>query len=1046
MAGGVPDKTTRVVLLVAGIVTILLVGILTLISITSNQPQSNAITLDKDHAATLDASKVRPTTEPISRVPPSVVVASPLLPTATHDTTNGTSSSSGSTPTSAVTRLRKAPLTHVVSTPAPEDATSAASTTLHGRTLEKGTGLPVSGVVILVKGSGLPRDGISTISEEDGNFSLTFVAEQYSPYTVDATAHPPHVLSNPDQRSAATVVSGEEIADTPIDFYFEKGTSVHGIVKWADGDPIASAAVNARLEDKNGEFNKTVLTGKDGRYELPIPSGSAGVLVCTHENSSLFKSLTTSADGTPSEIDFAFPQRSTLAGRIVQDNGNSFGNIPVQAVLNNQVFSTMADDAGNFEFKSLIPGLYSVRAIPGQDSDLFPDDPISVEVRENQQNADIILKVVIGDRIDVTVVDEGGQPLANAIGVWNASLSGKMSGTAKSDSNGTFIINRIPPNSMVANLVVTLEGYQTEIRRDLHALNGPQRIVLQKSSDVTLLVQWKADQSPVTAYAYRLLKSGWNNFEINAGLQQNRVTDPEGRTVLKEIASGTWRIEITVLSESGEPTPLRESTDFTLDAGSNRDVVVELNGGRTVNGYVTLGSDGPPVSGATVRFEPSSEMGPGQAAVPLSIDPEMTGSDGRFRFDGIPFGRHVLAAEKENLRLAKPYDLLLSSDTPDEDIHLVMETGAEIFGYVRDMDGKAVPKASIFTGWRNPNGGDWQSKWLNADENGYYIMSGLTPGLHQINAYVGNRSMQKDVDVAMGESKQVDFGADGVTISGTVYKNGTPAQTTVELFGENTNWVYVSSDGSGQYSEKVIPGDYLVTIPEVSGCGQGERITIAETPSEQTIDLRVTLAEADIVLVFPDEETFVPGQLVINPRQRISRYQFTRVSMDQPSQHLPILLAGEYQATFASKDGQWQGDSGWINIQPTDDNTITIDVMKIARGVRVGGWALNQLSMDYQVLTFDATGVIESSGTASALVRYEKGRHAVAIQSARLLRDGAIIDQDIHDGWSGTDQSNNNFRMQVGEFESGHGYSLQITIRGDGGGDTQGSVYLSLNQ
>ncbi|CAN5367204.1 hypothetical protein BH09SUM1_BH09SUM1_19790 [soil metagenome] len=927
---------------------------------------------------------------------------------------------------------------------------AARTLTLHGRALDKITGQPIEGVLVELGDSSAtvpskpsPAPSVNTTaSGADGAYTVSIVGVAGASYRASVLAPLPYVLSEPAEKKVQLGFLTEENLKEAIDLHFEKGVTVNGLVVWDTGDAIPGAKVEiVAVEQGIADPAQSFETDKAGKFKLAATARTPLSVACTFKKQAWTGSFIVPVAEPMEEMKITLPKKATISGTIYLPGGGPASQVMVSA-QGSVGGGALSDESGSYEIEGLEPGRYTVSVVAPAEGNLFPPKQQVIEIAGKEDKTGVDFTLLEGETINVLVVDKDGAPIENAIAQWEAQVRGKP-GAGKTGSDGRLVVTGIPPNGTVANLVISHDEYQPETRRDIHPLDGEQRIVLQKSNNITLVVKWQSDESPVTAYAYRLLKSGWNDFEIDAGLQQNRVNDPEGRTTLKEIASGKWRIEVTVLDEVGVATTLREASEFDLDAGeANREVVVKLAGGRTVDGYVTLHSDGPPVAGATVRFE--IPLGtPGGALVPINIGEQVTDASGRFHFEGVPIGRHVITADKNELRLAQPYDLTLKGDTKLEPIHLVLEVGGVVYGTIRNKDGELIPGARIHDYVVAPNSNAFQGKTYEVKPDGSYYIDGLTPGVHFILAMGDSMREQKDIDIVSGEKKELNFGpTPGVTIHGVIYKDGRPAQMDASLVGTDRTFVTCHGDADGSYTANAPPGVYYTTGGGLQGLGP--KVTVAPSPQDQTLNLHIDAAEVDIVLVFPEDASFAPGMLILNPRERFGRWQFTRVEMAQTSHHMANLAAGEYQATFSSKDGQWQGDSGWLSVDGAE-NTFTIEVKKTAAGVRVGGWVPGQLDMNLQTVSYDATEVIKSKGSARALVHYEKGRHAVFVAWAALLMDGHEISRDAHDGWSGFDHSNDSYRLQIPIYEAGHSYQLQINIRGDGGGDTQGSVYLSLN-
>jgi hypothetical protein len=291
-----------------------------------------------------------------------------------------------------------------------------------------------------------------------------------------------------------------------------------------------------------------------------------------------------------------------------------------------------------------------------------------------------------------------------------------------------------------------------------------------------------------------------------------------------------------------------------------------------------------------------------------------------------------------------------------------------------------------------------------------------------------------------------------VSVSGTVYLNGEPA------FPKILNIQFVGAEGRGRrgwtgleaggtYETQVQPGEYFALFAGRERLrGNLPPFSIYGEPQQQEKDFYIESAEVDVIVEFPEGVAFQPGQLVMSPRERSLRYAFVRAEMRQENRHLLNLIAGEYQATFTTYDGQWRGDVDWRRYGPDTDNLIQIPLKKTVRGVRLGGWKPGDLvNTAFTTLSFDATPYIESEGVIEIILTYEEGRHAVETGAVSLYRGNERISMEDDRGWTGADHWNNSYTLYLDEYEEGASYTIEADLRGDGGSDSTGSVYMNMN-
>jgi len=220
---------------------------------------------------------------------------------------------------------------------------------------------------------------------------------------------------------------------------------------------------------------------------------------------------------------------------------------------------------------------------------------------------------------------------------------------------------------------------------------------------------------------------------------------------------------------------------------------------------------------------------------------------------------------------------------------------------------------------------------------------------------------------------------------------------------------------------------------------------VEPSPREQARDFNIVTADADVVVVFPEDGVFQTGEVMIAAVDSGFVADFKNPIMKSENQKVTDLKEGQYRATYTSMDKQWRGDSGVVSVKAGAVNMFVIEVKKIDRRLRVGGWESGQLKTQFSERTWDVTEFLASGGRLAFLVEYTRGDHAAAIQWAALLEDGREIARDTHNGWAGTNRWGNVYRMNLADRKPGARYELRMSMKSDGGTDSAGNVYLNLN-
>jgi hypothetical protein len=750
------------------------------------------------------------------------------------------------------------------------------------------------------------------------------------------------------------------------------------------------------------------------------------------------------------------PSPSALVyGTVTDQNGQALEKIRITVTgrtgANSQ--EALTDAAGTYSIEAPPTGDVEIRAVPPVDSNLVASEPKNKTIQEGSEvKEDFVLKE--GEFIEGIVVNEKDEPIDQAGIAALMSVGQKM---LKTDGKGYFRVAGIPPGQTVQSLVVSHPDYQTQTLTNLNLMDGFQKIVLKQANNIFLKVTWALDGTPVEFYAYRLLrKVSFQDLFIETDRKEILVETPTGITIIDTLEKAVWRVEVTVMSPEREPTDIKGSAEFNLGEGEKGlEILVAIDAGRTIRGIAVLNEKGgAPVEGAQIEFvAPSAGFGrfppPDK---PFLFPTGVTDAAGNFIFDAMPPGRYTLKVQKENFCTPEAFDLIVPYERDPDPVEIVLYEGGKIYGSVVGEGGAPLANSRLVISQQRVNADGWIHKETRTNEEGNYEFAGLTAGSHYIWADGAPGQMESRLlSLGHGEKKEENFNFSGlIQLSGFVRFNGEPAKPGLGFFflGDNntrSNWCSVNEEG--RYQSFVKPGRATIRFNDPSApAGEMEPFFIPETPNIQEMDLNIVSVQADVIVQFPQENQFQDGQVVICPEDMMLRYGFYRVKMHQSSRHVVSLFGNKYQATFQSTSGEWHGESDWVALAPGNPNTFLIEVKKTVSGIRLGGWTPGQLSMtEPAALVFDTTAALESAGNINVLALFEKGRHAVETSAVFLFENDACIARDEHKGWSGADHWNNGYILNLDTLAPGARYRIEVLIHSDGGTDSTGSVYLSLN-
>lgn len=123
-----------------------------------------------------------------------------------------------------------------------------------------------------------------------------------------------------------------------------------------------------------------------------------------------------------------------------------------------------------------------------------------------------------------------------------------------------------------------------------------------------------------------------------------------------------------------------------------------------------------------------------------------------------------------------------------------------------------------------------------------------------------------------------------------------------------------------------------------------------------------------------------------------------------------------------------------------------LDALGISRfmpAIPIGSWTPEMMSPTWKDLEWDVTAKISKAGPLVVEVLYQKGAHAVEIQSVALFEDGRETSRDEHNGLTGALRRANVYQLRVTTPKPGAAYTLRARMQGSSGGtDSHGIVLL----
>ncbi|MCE5250265.1 beta-N-acetylhexosaminidase [bacterium] len=108
----------------------------------------------------------------------------------------------------------------------------------------------------------------------------------------------------------------------------------------------------------------------------------------------------------------------------------------------------------------------------------------------------------------------------------------------------------------------------------------------------------------------------------------------------------------------------------------------------------------------------------------------------------------------------------------------------------------------------------------------------------------------------------------------------------------------------------------------------------------------------------------------------------------------------------------------------------------------VGSWDPKDIGNSFATLDRDITDALREPGHYRLALRHDTGANGVTIEWAAILENGREMARDTHEGVSGKRRAGHNYRFRVDTTRPGARYTLRVSLRGDGGTDTKGTLLL----
>ncbi|RLQ93334.1 carboxypeptidase regulatory-like domain-containing protein [Falsibacillus albus] len=718
----------------------------------------------------------------------------------------------------------------------------------------------------------------TVLTDSNGNYFLGGVTPGF--YTLNVSA-----------QLFETGIVGVQVqsdATTPVDIGLEStpGT-ISGLVS-----PIAANTV-IQVFNVNNVLVGTTVAGPDGSFQF---SGiSAGNYIVTaaalnYSTGSAGVYLPPGGSETVSIEIMALP--ASVSGNIFDGNGHAIPNATIIIQDENQtiVGRGFSDDNGNYYISSLPSGALTVQAsapyYSSKSTGVLTTPGSDIKGIDFELTADP--GSIAGEITDILT----GNPISGAtVIIRNASTNQFVSSTVSSVF-GNYVVNNLPPGSYY--VIASANNF------------GSAQIGAIVTSNQSTIANISLSPNPgsISGAVQNLVGNPitGNNIQITLlSLQNtpllNTVANSDGTFTLPDIEPGNYFIKAAVSGYNSMTTPISVSSGIATNVTLRLEAVPVTIKGTIVDGLSMQGIPG----AALIIFNDSG----------LAVGNSVTGQDGTFQVNGLPYGTLTLTASAQNYGSNSVSVFTNPGDIVSTQLILTPNPGS-LMGYVTNMvTGEAVVNAVL----QVVDNTDTIVATVQSDSFGEYMVSGLNPGTYTVVASAVNYGPQTAGAQIQSNSQSIlgfALAPDPGYIEGTVRDQVNPAQTipgaTIVVREMSATGPIVFStitDQAGMYRTIGLNESVYIVVssaPDYGTIAQGVNVLSNQTV---TADFELPPQPGEVSGNVTDAVTYdgLPNSLV-----KVIDAQGTVVQTVQTAAsgfyHIGSLVPGSYTVTAVNADYQ----------------------------------------------------------------------------------------------------------------------------------------------
>jgi hypothetical protein len=591
---------------------------------------------------------------------------------------------------------------------APPATAPSATLTLTVRVMTREADAPVAGAQVTVATGGCEEPGPSASADTDaeGRARVVLPADVTGPFDVTV-------------RAAGRTRDHQMLDEAPNDEIvarLDPAGRVRGVVRGADGKPVAGAVVHVDFDEHDDDLDDAK-TDATGGYEVDGVALHATFELVAHGDSdqgdarmALRRGLTVDSAERPLVADLTLALPAHLTVCVQWSDG-----LPVEGALVSRdpgdPSEWRTDQGGAVVYPPLLAGheRITVRCWG------FEDARNELDLKAGESRI-LIVRPPAGPAIEGTVVDDAGRWVADA----TVSVKDTDAPTVTVRGGGKFRI--ACPDESPRTITVTAPRCVAAEVADVTPPESDLRVVLQRLPWVRcrlLLPDGVSAVKRVTAWADgRIAGSNFDGEVL-------RIDVPQGTGDVAFRVTGCATVERKIDPAAG---PLHDLGDVQL-------VAAPPLTGRLVD------ADGRPVHGFIYPKV-------GDVTVPLSS----TGDDGGFSIDGLPAGDAEVRVEADGFVNRTVHHQLAAGGPP---LTITLARGGGVRGLVLGADGKPAPGAVYvsFVDVKDPQNRERMATPSIEDDGRFEVH--LAPGRYRAQTTLDDAEATAEVEVADGKTIEI---------------------------------------------------------------------------------------------------------------------------------------------------------------------------------------------------------------------------------------------------------------------------------------------------